>query len=108
MYIIVAELAGLNLQTNVKYIPTWLSLPHNKSNNHYSHHYNDNDKYAQESTDKDNRNTRNCMDTCEKREIKSVIAWKLLHQYYTLTNRMTLYAVTKGMSKCILLHEFSI
>ena len=108
LYPIVAKLACLDLQTNVKCIHTWLSLTHNKSNNHCSHHYNGNYNDAQESTDEDNWNTRNCMDTSEKGEVKSVLAWKLLHQYYTLTNRMTSYVITKGMSKFTLLYKFSI
>ena len=67
-------LTGVNLQTEVKSAPTWLSLHHNKGNNHCSHHYIGNYTYPQKSTDEDNRDASNCMDTNEKRELKSVLA----------------------------------
>ena len=86
-------------QIEVKCGPTWLSLFHNKNNNHCNKHYIGNYTYPQKSTNDDKRDASNCMDTSEKLDLKSDLAWKLPYQYYTLTNSMTLYAVTKGISK---------
>ena len=74
-------MSSANLYTKLTGVPTWLSLHHNKSNNHCNHYYIGNYTYAQESTDEDNSDASNCMDTSESKKLKSVLAWKLLHQW---------------------------
>ena len=67
------KLEAVNLQTEVKCAPTWLPLHHNKSNNRCNKHYHGNYNTAQKSTNEDNRDASNCMDTSEKKELRSAV-----------------------------------
>ena len=65
VYAIAAKSLGINVLMEVKCTHTFLSLQHNKRNNHhYDNQHNGN--YAQESTDENGRITSNYMNRVEK------------------------------------------